>query len=809
MTLPSPFAEDAQFDRGYRCPGEIWNELFEYQRTGVKWLWELHDQDVGGIIGDEMGLGKTVQIIAFLAGLSNSGLIKGPVLVVCPATVMKQWTQEFHRWWPPFRVVILHSSGSGMSKSRTTTTYGSDSEGGNVPVMRVTNDGAKSIVNTVFGKGHVLVTTYESVKQYRHLLLKRQWGYVILDEGHKIRNPDAEITLTCKQLLCNHRILMTGTPIQNNLVELWSLMDFVFPGRLGTLPVFQNEFAIPIRLGGYANATNIQVQAAYKCATVLRDLITPYLLRRLKVNVASQLPKKTEQVLFCSLTPSQRASYEKYLKSSEVRAILSGKRHVLSGIDHLRKICNHPDLVDLKRRAEIPEYGDARRSGKMLVVKALLETWFATGHRVLLFCQTRQMCDIIELFISSQKYRYLRMDGGTAIGQRNMLVDQFNTNSDIFVFLLTTKVGGLGINLQSADRVIIYDPDWNPSTDIQARERAWRIGQKKEVSIYRLMMAGTIEEKIYHRQIFKQFLTNKILKDPKQRRFFKSNDLHDLFTLAPETKGQTETGGIFADMDMDVEVKLGKKRSRRERLDIENVASVRPYQPDGAAEDDNDDSVADAPRGRSTFAEDDDRQILESLFQRKNGVHSALKHDAIMDADNPEVSIVDKEAARIANRAIAALKKSRRNRGHAVDTPTWTGRSGSAGAPGSLPRFGKKSQTGGLVVRPGNADPGSAAPPATQAPSSSALLANLRRTAEMEKSGETGVGMAAEEVPAVELAGKVADFLRDKGGRASSSEIVAQFQAAISGQDIALFRTLLKGIAKKEGGMWVLNEDEL
>lgn len=312
---------------------------------------------------------------------------------------------------------------------------------------------------------------------------------------------------------------MTGTPIQNNLVELWSLMDFVFPGRLGTLPVFQNEFAIPIRLGGYANASNVQVQAAYKCATVLRDLVTPYLLRRLKVNVASQLPKKTEQVLFCSLSESQRAAYERYLKSSEVRAILSGKRHVLAGIDHLRKICNHPDLTDLKRKDEIVNYGDYRKSGKMLVVKALLETWHATGHRVLLFCQTRQMCDILEGFVASGGYKYLRMDGATAIGQRNRMVDEFNSNAEYFVFLLTTKVGGLGINLQSADRVIIFDPDWvrigsesrsrligltdcflqNPSTDIQARERAWRIGQKKDVAIYRLMMAGTIEEKIYHR----------------------------------------------------------------------------------------------------------------------------------------------------------------------------------------------------------------------------------------------------------------------------------------------------------------------
>lgn len=344
------------------------------------------------------------------------------------------------------------------------------------------------------------------------------------------------------------------------------------------------------------------------------------------------------------------------------------------------------------------------------------------------------------------------------------------------------------------------------------------------------MMAGTIEEKIYHRQIFKQFLTNKILKDPKQRRFFKSNDLHDLFTLGAEnSKGQTETGEIFADMDMDVEVKL-KKRARRDGNElngIENVAKVQRYQtgPDDA----NDDSAGGAQAGSSSgggggglFAEDDDRQILQSLFQRKNGVHSALKHDVIMDADNPEMSIVDKEAARIANRAIAALKKSRRNRGSAVDAPTWTGRSGTAGAPGTL-RFGKKASNaiapaGALRIggRPESPTTSSAsvtgqtpAEDSQAAPSSSALLANLRRAAEISRNGEAGSGgpVDTSDEPAVALANKVADFLKDSGGRATSNDVVARFQAEIAGQDIAVFRSLLKGIATKQDGYWVLKED--
>jgi DNA excision repair protein ERCC-6 len=341
--------------------------------------------------------------------------------------------------------------------------------------------------------------------------------------------------------------------MQNNLTELWSLFDFVFPGRLGTLPVFQAQFAVPINIGGYANATNIQVQTAYKCAVVLRDLINPYLLRRMKADVASDLPRKSEQVLFCKLTPVQRKAYEEFIGSNEMESIFAGKRQVLYGVDILRKICNHPDLVHRELYQKKPgyHYGAEEKSGKMKVVKALLELWKRQGHRTLLFSQTRQMLDILERFVRDiGGLQYRRMDGGTNIGIRQSIVDEFNTDQSIDVFLLTTRVGGLGINLTGADRVIIFDPDWNPSTDVQARERAWRLGQKREVTIYRLMTSGTIEEKIYHRQIFKQFLTNKILKDPKQRRFFKMNDLHDLFSLTgSETEG-TETGDMFAGTEM-------------------------------------------------------------------------------------------------------------------------------------------------------------------------------------------------------------------------------------------------------------------
>ncbi|KAH9372161.1 hypothetical protein HPB48_009706 [Haemaphysalis longicornis] len=305
-----------------------------------------------------------------------------------------------------------------------------------------------------------------------------------------------------------HRLILSGSPIQNSLRELWSLLDFVFPGRLGTLPVFMQEFAVPITQGGYANASD--VQTAYKCATVLRDTIKPYLLRRMKDDVRShlRLPSKNEQVLFCRLTDHQRELYQQYLDSGEVANILTGRLQVFVGLTNLRKICNHPDLYDGGPKvfgdtdtSTLPadmRYGFPGRSGKMAVVESLLKLWHAQGHRALLFTQSRQMLLILERFVKEQGYSYMLMTGSTPIGSRQPAINKFNQDSSVFVFLLTTRVGGLGVNLTGADRVVDLRPDWNPSTDMQARERAWRIRPEAgRHRLYRLLTAGTIEEKIY------------------------------------------------------------------------------------------------------------------------------------------------------------------------------------------------------------------------------------------------------------------------------------------------------------------------
>ncbi|XP_071644690.1 DNA excision repair protein ERCC-6 [Temnothorax longispinosus] len=535
----------------FKVPLCIWEKLYRYQRIAVQWLWELHGRKLGGLLSDEMGLGKTVEVIAFLAGLDCSELLShngryrglGPTIVVCPATLMEQWVKHFHEWWPFFRVVVLHHS-SG---------YNGDPE---------------SLIESL-QTGGILVTSYNGVLKHKDLLVSSQWHYVILDEGHKIRNPQAKVSQAVKRLSTPHRLLLSGSPMQNSLKELWSLFDFILPGKLGTLPVFLEHCAAPITRGGYANATPLQEATALQIATMLKNTITPYMLRRTKTDVKHHLtlPEKNEQVLFCSLTDEQKKLYKRYLGSDDVSFVLhernnrqdSGRYRArfLIALSALRKICNHPDLflytreqdsdedIDLSEE-HLEKFGYWKRAGKMTVVRSLLKIWQKQGHRVLLFTQGRQMMHVLESLLQNERYTYLRMDGTTVMSQRQQTIHKFNNDTSYFVFLLTTRVGGLGVNLTGANRVIIYDPDWNPATDAQARERAWRIGQNKQVTIYRLITAGTIEEKMYHRQIFKLLLSNKVLDDPRQRRLFKTTDLVELFNLNEPIDGEfSESDRLF------------------------------------------------------------------------------------------------------------------------------------------------------------------------------------------------------------------------------------------------------------------------
>ncbi|KAM1987803.1 hypothetical protein ACFX15_035015 [Malus domestica] len=766
---------------GLKIPEYIFKQLFDYQKVGVQWLWELHCQRAGGIIGDEMGLGKTIQVLSFLGALHFSRMYK-PSIIVCPVTLLRQWKREAKKWYPSFHVELLHDSAREPAikkKGSKSDESDSDSEGSSDsdyerPESSKSTKKWDSLINRVLrSESGLLITTYEQLRIVGESLLDVDWGYAVLDEGHRIRNPNAEVTLVCKQLQTVHRIIMTGAPIQNKLTELWSLFDFVFPGKLGVLPIFEAEFAVPISVGGYANASPLQVSTAYRCAVVLRDLIMPYLLRRMKADVDAQLTKKTEHVIFCSLTDEQRSAYRAFLASSEVEQIMDGNRNSLYGIDVMRKICNHPDLLEREHCGQNPDYGNLERSGKLKVVSQVLKVWKDQGHCVLLFTQTQQMLDIIESYLVADGYSYRRMDGLTPIKQRMALIDEFNNSSDVFVFILTTKVGGLGTNLTGANRVIIFDPDWNPSTDMQARERAWRIGQKRDVTIYRLITRGTIEEK------------NEPDKQYSQRGSVQS------------------TNGVVADNANNSEAGPSR-RNGKEKAD----------QSDGEV--------------------DEETNILRCLFDAQ-GIHSAMNHDVIMNAHDEEKMKLDEQASRVAQRAAEALRQSRMLRSRdGVSVPTWTGKSGMAGAPSAVRgKFGSTLNSQ-LVKNTKRSDEGPsngtngfvAGAPAGKALSSAELLAKIRGNQERAveagiehqfnraKSFDVGPSRTGHNLGGVQpevVIRQICTFIQQRGGSTDSSSIVQHFKDRIPSRDLPLFKNLLKEIAKLEknqnGAVWVLKPE--
>lgn len=441
---------------------------------------------------------------------------------------------------------------------------------------------AKGIVNRVLEKGHVLVTTYSGLETYHKLITEVEWQYAVLDEGHKIKNPDTAVTLLCKNLTTRNRIILSGTPMQNNMTEIWSLMDFVHPGILGTLVDFKINFEEPINRGHHKSCTNLERKIAENTATVLKNTISQQLLQRYKVDVASDLPKKTEQTLCCKFTVSQAKAYRQILASDEVARAKSGRAKPMEIIDKLKKICNHPDLLHAELRSkEGYNWGDPDKSGKMEVTKQLIQMWKAKGEKMLLFSQGKQMMVILEKALKSMgNIRYLVMHGETQLSKRSVLVEQFQNDPEIDVFLLSTGVGGLGLNLTAANGVIIFDPSWNPATDSQARERSWRLGQKKPVTVFRLMCKGAIEEKMYQRQLYKTKLTEKVLKDATSQNTFDPKDLQDLFSY----DNDDEQNGKASDYTQGAERRIEADWSGDGKYNTERIENGTALEMDGAAQ---------------------------------------------------------------------------------------------------------------------------------------------------------------------------------------------------------------------------------
>eukprot|EP00803_Ostreobium_quekettii_P000818 evm.model.scf_544.7 EVM.evm.TU.scf_544.7 scf_544:32803-45870(+) len=456
-----------------------------YQLDGLRFLVSLYSNKMNGILADEMGLGKTIQAIALLAFLMENGDSKGPHLVVAPKAVLLNWVREFEKWTPSINVIMY----DGAPEERK--------------LMRA---------DIVKGSFNVLVTHYDIVIRDKNVFKKTQWEYLIVDEGHRLKNHESKLFEILRENRSKYRLLLTGTPIQNSLNELWSLLNFLLPKVFNSSDTFDDWFAAPFKGPGEDVSSQLLEEEQLLVINSLHLAICPFLLRRTKSEVEKELPNKTEQIIKCDMSAWQKAFYKSISEEATVKR--DGKiQHLNNTSMHLRKACIHPYLF-LEHHMYQPNDPEEviRASGKLELLDRILPKLEATGHRVLLFSQMVKALNLIEEFLTYRNYKYLRLDGATKTDDRTQLLDAFNEeNSPYFVFVLSTRAGGLGLNLQTADTVIMFDSDWNPAMDLQAEDRAHRIGQKREVLVLILVSAGTIEEVILDRASQKRSIDAKVI----------------------------------------------------------------------------------------------------------------------------------------------------------------------------------------------------------------------------------------------------------------------------------------------------------
>ncbi|XP_020220338.1 ISWI chromatin-remodeling complex ATPase CHR11 [Cajanus cajan] len=446
-------------------PSCIQGKMRDYQLAGLNWLIRLYENGINGILADEMGLGKTLQTISLLGYLHEFRGIKGPHMVVAPKSTLGNWMNEIRRFCPVLRAIKFL---------------------GNPDERRHIRDEL-----LVAGKFDVCVTSFEMAIKEKTALRRFSWRYIIIDEAHRIKNENSLLSKTMRLYSTNYRLLITGTPLQNNLHELWSLLNFLLPEIFSSAETFDEWFQI--------SGENDQQEVVQQLHKVLR----PFLLRRLKSDVEKGLPPKKETILKVGMSQMQKQYYRALLqKDLEVVNAGGERKRLLNIAMQLRKCCNHPYLFQGAEPGPPYTTGDhlITNAGKMVLLDKLLPKLKERDSRVLIFSQMTRLLDILEDYLMFRGYQYCRIDGNTGGDDRDASIDAFNKpGSEKFVFLLSTRAGGLGINLATADVVILYDSDWNPQVDLQAQDRAHRIGQKKEVQVFRFCTEYTIEEKVIER----------------------------------------------------------------------------------------------------------------------------------------------------------------------------------------------------------------------------------------------------------------------------------------------------------------------
>ncbi|NWT82304.1 ER6L2 protein, partial [Lanius ludovicianus] len=615
QNLPSPAVAFKLSDNGDFIPYTINRYLRDYQREGAQFLYRHYANKRGCILGDDMGLGKTIQVISFLAAVLHKKGTREDIennmpefllrtmkkgsdcnpkktfLIVAPLSVLYNWKDELDTWGY-FKVAVLHGSKKDDDMSRIKQ-----------------------------GKYEVALTTYEILRLYLDEFNSVEWSAVIVDEAHRIKNPKAQITQTMKSLKCNVRIGLTGTILQNNMKELWCVMDWAVPGLLGSRVHFKKKFSDPVEHGQRHTATKRELATGRKAMVKLARKMSGWFLRRTKALISDQLPKKEDRMVFCSLTEFQKAVYQAVLETDDVTLVLragepcscnSGRKRknccykvnahgetikslrfsylmILQKVAnhaallqtdntsklqeaHIKRVCSQvfssfPDFVQLSKDAAFETISDPKYSGKMKVLQQLLNHFRKNKDKVLIFSFSTKLLDVLEQYCMASGLDYRRLDGNTKSEDRIRIVREFNSIQQINICLVSTMAGGLGLNFVGANVVILFDPTWNPANDLQAIDRAYRIGQCRAVKVFRLISLGTVEEMMYLRQVYKQQLHCAVIGTENARRYFEAVQgskehqgelfgIHNLFKLRThgscltkdilEREGRVEAGVITA-----------------------------------------------------------------------------------------------------------------------------------------------------------------------------------------------------------------------------------------------------------------------
>ena len=544
-------------------------EMRDYQVAGLNWLVSLHENGISGILADEMGLGKTLQTIAFLGYLRHVCGTTGPHLITVPKSTLDNWKREFEMWTPEVNVLVLQ----GQKEER------------------------HELINErlIDEKFDVCVTSYEMILREKTHLKKFAWEYIIIDEAHRIKNEESSLAQIIRLFNSRNRLLITGTPLQNNLHELWALLNFLLPD------IFEDSEAFDQWFSGQNEDPDVVVQQLHK---VLR----PFLLRRVKADVEKSLAPKKEVNLYIPMSEMQIKWYKKILEK-DIDAVngaggkKESKTRLLNIVMQLRKCCNHPYLFEGAEPG--PPYTTdehlVQSAGKMVMLDKILHRMKKSGSRVLIFSQMSRVLDILEDYCVFRGHSYCRIDGSTAHEDRISSIDEYNKpGSEKFVFLLTTRAGGLGINLTSADVVVLYDSDWNPQADLQAMDRAHRIGQTKQVKVFRFVTEKAIEEKVLERAAQKLRLDQLVIQQGRAQQAAKAaaskDELLGMIRHGAgevfETKGAAGTLESKAELtegDIDEILRKGEERTAQlnakyEKLgidDLQNFSSDNAYEWNG------------------------------------------------------------------------------------------------------------------------------------------------------------------------------------------------------------------------------------